>query len=157
VADDDRWRVWFAMRSCAPLLLLATSCFVAQRPPPPPPPAPRFSVAAEKQRDPEMCRRMAEWDCADLDCPDCAAVARTARGRDVGEVLGAVGALVLAGAIGRQADAPARRTMPFADDLHTGAEPGAGNGWLPATRAESTVEACRQTCRRCAATKLRCR
>src|SRR5712671_4375111 len=91
-----------------PLLLLLTGCLVAQRPPPAPPPAPRFSVEAERQSDPDLCRRMADWDCENLDCPDCSSVAERARTRDVGEVVGALGALGLAAAFfGQQSSAPA--------------------------------------------------
>src|SRR5256885_7280048 len=100
------------MRSGVPLLLLV-ACTVAQRPPPPPRAAPRFSVEAEWQRDPDLCRRMADWDCEDLDCPDCSFVAQHARTRDVGEVVGALAALCLASLTGQQANSPARSATPF--------------------------------------------
>jgi len=147
------------MRKLAlPLLLLLTSCFVAQRPPPPPRPAPRFTVEAERQGNPELCRRMADWDCENLDCPDCSSVAQQARTRDVGEVAGALAALFLGGGLAHQpSDSPSRSTTPFADALHSGAPPVASSGLLPATREASEVESCRATCRRCAETKLRCR
>jgi hypothetical protein len=144
------------MRPYVPLLLL-TSCLVAQRPPPLPRPVPRFSVEAEQQREPDLCRRMADWDCADLDCPNCSSVAQKARTRDVGEVLGALAAICLAGSVGRQVDPPAPSATPFADALSVGGVPGAANGLMPATREASQVESCRATCRRCAGAKLRCR
>src|SRR5438128_146061 len=144
------------MRSCEPLLLLM-ACTVAQRPPSPPRPAPRFSVEANRQSDPDLCRRMADWDCDDLDCPDCSSVAQQARTRDVGEVAGALAALCLAGLVHQQVDPPARSTTPFADALHSGGVPGATNGFMPSTREASQVESCRATCRRCADAKLRCR
>jgi len=145
------------MRACAPLLLLVTGCFTAPRPPPPPPPEPRFALAAERQRDPEMCRRMAEWDCLGLDCPDCPSVAQSARTRDVLEVLGTLGALGLAGSLHAET-APARpaASTPFADALHSGSEPiTPGFGGI-SLRAESAVESCRIVCRRCAAAKASC-
>jgi hypothetical protein len=142
------------MRSC--VLLLLMSCTVAQRPSLPPLPA-RFSVEAEQQREPDLCRRMADWDCTDLDCPDCSSVAQKARTRDVGEIVGALAALFLAGSVGRQVDPPARSTTPFADALSVGGVAGATNGLWPATREASQVESCRATCRRCADLKLRCR
>jgi hypothetical protein len=145
-----------AMRSCVPLLFLM-ACTVAQRPPPPPRPAPRFSVEAGEQRDPDLCRRMAAWDCIDLDCPDCTSVAQHARVRDVGEVAGALTALGLAGLVRQQVDPPAQSKTPFADALHSGGVPGATNGLMPSTREASEVESCRATCRRCADAKLRCR
>jgi hypothetical protein len=156
VADHGRRRVRFAMRSCVPLLLLM-ACTVAQRPPPPPRPTRRFSVEAERQRDPDLCRRMADWDCIDLDCPDCSSVAQQARTRDVGEVVGALAALSLASLARQQSDPPARSMTPFADALHIGGVPGAPNGLMPSTREASEVESCRATCRRCADAKLRCR
>jgi len=115
-------------------------------------------VAAERQSNPDLCRRMADWDCENLDCPDCSAVAERARARDVGEVLGALGALGLAAAfVGQQSSAPAPGNIPFADALGSGAPPAPPNGFLPATREASAVDSCRATCRRCAETKLRCR
>lgn len=145
------------MRTLAlPLLLLLTGCLAAQRPPPPPRPAPRFTAAAERQSDPELCRRMADWDCENMDCPECSSVAERARTRDVGEVAGALAALGLAGFFAQQSSAPASGNTPFADALHSGAEPTPSNGFLPATREASEVESCRATCRRCAETKLRC-
>ena len=137
------------------LLLLLTGCMAAQRPPPP---APRFSVEAERQGNADLCRRMADWDCENLDCPDCSAVAERARARDVGEVLGALGALGFAAAFfGQQASAPGTGNTPFANALASGAPPVSQNGFLPATREASEVDSCRATCRRCAETKLRCR
>jgi len=100
---------------------------------------------------------MADWDCADLDCPDCSSVAQQARTRDVGEVMGALAALSLAGLFRQQSDPSARSMTPVADALHSGGAPGATNGLVPATREASEVESCRATCRRCADTKLRCR
>jgi hypothetical protein len=158
---DPQWptttaeRYDFAMRFCAPLLLLI-GCAVAQRPPPPRP-APRFSVEAEQQREPDLCRRMADWDCIGLDCPDCSSVAQKARTRDVAEIVGALAALCLAASVGQQVDPPARSTTPFADALGVGGVPGATNGLLPATREASQVESCRATCRRCADARLHCR
>jgi hypothetical protein len=146
------------MRKLAlPLLLLFTGCVVAQRPPPPPPPAPRFSVEAERQSDPELCRRMADWDCENLDCPDCSSVAERARTRDVGEVAGALAAVGLAGFFAQQSSSTGSGNTPFANALSSGAPPVSSNGFWPATREASEVESCRVTCRRCADTKLRCR
>src|SRR5882762_5760384 len=85
-----------------PLLLLLAGCMVAQRPPPAPPPAPRFSAEAERQGTADLCRRMADWDCENLDCPDCSAVAERARARDFGETMGALAALGLAAGFFRQ-------------------------------------------------------
>jgi hypothetical protein len=144
------------MRSFVPLLLLM-ACTVAQRPPPPPRRTPRFSVEAERQRDPDLCRRMADWDCIDLDCPDCSSVAQQARTRDVGEVVGALTALFLAASVRQQTDPPAPSMTPFADALHSGGVPGASNGIVPSTRTASEVESCRATCRSCADAKLHCR
>ena len=144
------------MRSCLPLLLLM-ACTVAQRPPFPPRPPPRFTLEAEQQGDRDLCRRMVDWDCADLDCPDCSSVAQRARTRDVGEVVGALAALCLAATVGQQVDPAARSTTPFADALSFGGVPGATNGLLPATREASQVESCRAACHRCADAKLRCR
>jgi hypothetical protein len=144
------------MRSCVPLLLLM-ACMVAQRPPPPPRPAPRFSVEAEQQRDHDLCRRMSDWDCTDLDCPDCSSVAQKGRTRDLGEVVGALAALCLAASVRQQADPPAPSTTPFADALSVGGVPGATSGLMPSTREASQVVSCRATCRRCADAKLRCR
>ena len=144
------------MRSCVPLLLL-TACTVAQRPPPLPRPVSHFSLEAGRQLDPGHCRRMADWDCTDLDCPDCSSVAKQARTRDVGEVVGALTALCLASLFRQQVDPPASSTTPFADALQVGGVPGATNGFMPATREASQVESCRATCRRCAEAKLRCR
>ena len=141
-----------------PLLLLLAGCMVAQRPPPAPPPAPRFSVEAERQGNGDLCRRMADWDCENLDCPDCSAVAERARARDFGETMGALAALGLAaGFFGQQSPSPAAGNTPFANALASGAEPAPSTGFLPATRAANEVESCRATCRRCADTKLRCR
>src|SRR6266852_722359 len=129
------------MRFCAPLLLLLTSCLVAQRPPPPLRPAPRFTVEAERQGNPQLCRRMADWDCENLDCPDCSSVAQQARARDVVEVVGALAALLLGGGLAHQpSDSPARSTTPFADALRSGGAPVASNGFMPATREASEVE-----------------
>src|SRR5712672_1511089 len=123
-----------------PLLLLLAGCMVAQRPPPAPPPAPRFSAEAERQGNGDLCRRMADWDCENLDCPDCTAVAERARARDVGEVLGALGALGLAAAFfGQQSSTPTVGKTPFADALGSGAPPAPPNGFLPATREASAV------------------
>src|SRR5205823_14671752 len=144
------------MRSCAPLLLFI-ACTVAQRPPPPPRPAPRFPVESERQLEPDLCRRMADWDCTDLDCPDCSSVAQKALTRDVGEVVGALAALCLAASVRQQVDPPPRSMTPFADALSVGGVPGATDGLLPATREASQVESCRFACRRCAEAKLRCR
>src|SRR5205823_6787968 len=92
VTDTPLRRVCFPMRQFMPLLLLM-NCTVAQRPPPPSPPFPRFSLEAEQHPDANLCRRMADWDCADLDCPDCSSVAQRVRTRDIGEFIGAVAAL----------------------------------------------------------------
>src|SRR5438105_4539435 len=113
------------MRSCLPLLSLM-ACTVAQRPPPPQPQ--RFSLQVEQQRDPDLCRRMAGWECTDLDCPDCGTVAQQARARDVGEVASAFAALCLASLVAHEADPPARGATPFADALEVGGVPGATNG-----------------------------
>jgi len=157
VADPVNQGSSHGMRASAPLLLLVTGCFAAQRPPPPPPPEPRFSLAAERQRDPEMCRRMAEWDCLGLDCPDCPSVAQSARTRDVLEVLGTLGALGLAGAA-RPDTTPAARpsSTPFADALHSGSEPITPSFGGLSLRAESAVESCRIVCRRCATARDSC-
>src|SRR2546425_10559141 len=144
------------VRPCVPLLLL-TACTVAQRPHPPPRPAPHFSVEAERQLDPDLCRRMADWDCTDLDCPDCGSVAKQARTRDVGGGAGALTALCLASLVRQQGVPPASSATPFGDALQVGGVPGATNGFMPATREASHVESCRATCRRCAEAKLRCR
>ena len=144
-------------RKLALPLLVLTGCMVAQRPPPPPPSAPRFSAEAERQSNGDLCRRMADWDCENLDCPDCSAVAERARARDVGEVMGALAALGAAAAfVGQQSSASPHSNTPFADALHSGGEPAPPNGFLPATRESSEVESCRATCRRCAETKRRC-
>jgi len=143
------------MRPCLPLLLLATGC-LATRPPPPPPPEPRFSLAAGQQHDPEMCRRMAEWDCLGLDCSDCAAVAQSARTRDVAEPLAALGALGFASSVGHEAGPSPRGNTPFADALHSGSELIPAMGGWPAMRAESAVESCRVVCRSCATAKEQC-
>jgi hypothetical protein len=100
---------------------------------------------------------MADWDCIDLDCPDCSSVAQQARARDVGEVVGALTALSLAALVRQQADPPPPSMTPFADALRIGGMPGASNGIVPSTRAASEVESCRATCRRCADAKLHCR
>jgi hypothetical protein len=157
-SGSKRFQSSIPMKKLTSLLLLAlAACMTAARPSPPPPPAPRFSVAAERQSDPNLCRRMADWDCENLDCPDCSAVAERARASDVGEVLGALAALGAAAAfVGQQSSAPAPGNTPFANALATGAPPAPPNGFLPATREASEVDSCRAACRRCAETKLRC-
>src|SRR3977135_4275681 len=136
-----------------PLLLLLAGCMVAQRPPPAPPRAPRFSVEAERQGNADLCRRMADWDCENLDCPDCSSVAERARTRDVGEVAGALAAVGLAAFFAQQSISPGSDKPRFADRLSSGAPPVSSNGSWPATREASEVESCRVTCRRCADTK----
>jgi hypothetical protein len=120
----------------AALLLLVAGC-VGVHPPPPPPPEPRFTLAALQQHDPEMCRRMAEWDCFGLDCPDCESEASRARAHDVIEIVGAIGAIALAGA------------------AHAQTDPQSGPLQL-STRADTVVETCKVMCRRCEATKQLC-
>lgn len=144
------------MRSCLALLLLM-ACTVAQRPPLPPRPATRLPVELDQQGNPDLCRRIAGWDCADLDCPDCGSVAQKARTRDVSEIVGALAALGVASSVRQQTDPPARSTTPFADALSAGGVPGAENGIAPATREAAQVESCRAACRRCADAELRCR
>jgi len=99
---------------------------------------------------------MAEWDCLDLDCPDCPTVAQRAHARDVAGVLAALGALGLASSVRPESASGAHGPTPFADALHSGAEPVAANGLVPSTRAQSVVESCRITCRRCTAAKQLC-
>ena len=103
-----------------------------------------------------MCRRMAEWDCLGLDCPDCAKVAEGARRRDVLEVLGALGAMGLASSARHESVPTAPPNTPFADALHSASEPIPVSGPWPATRAESAAESCRLVCQRCATAKEHC-
>src|SRR5258707_15583943 len=123
---------------------------VGQRPPPAPPPAPRFSAEAERQGNGDLCRRMADWDCENLDCPDCSAVAEGARARDFGETMGALAALGLAaGFFGQQSPSPAAGNTPFANALASGAEPTPSIGFLMATRAANEAESFRVASSRC--------
>jgi hypothetical protein len=146
-----------AMRPFVPLLLLI-ACTVAQRPPVSASRRlPRLTAGAEWGRDPDLCRRMADWECIDLDCPDCSSVAKQARTCDVGQVAGALTALGLASVLRQQSDAPRASMTPFVDALNSGAAAGAANGRMPSTGEASEVDSCRAACRRCVDAKLRCR
>lgn len=100
-----------------------------------------------------MCRNMADWDCLDLDCPDCAGEAERARATDILEVLGALTAIGLARAAHPQSEPTFSGKTPFADMLHSGGAPVSLGLSL---RADSAIEACRITCRGCAAVKQLC-
>ncbi len=135
------------------LLIGSIGCFPQAYRPPLPASAPRFSLQAQETRDATLCARMANWDCLDLDCPDCAAVAAKARGRDVIELIGAMGAVAGLGT----GTGTSPTLTPFANALSSGADPlgSPGLGW-PALREASAVQACQGTCRRCAQARLRC-
>lgn len=149
VSDKRASRVLNRMRRLLPILVLATAC-TASRPPLPPPPPPRFTIAALQQKDPELCRAMAEWDCEGLDCPDCKAQEKSARKQDLVEGIAATALSLVAKA------PPAPPPGPnYADALSSGESLVPTNGGY-VIRAESVVEACQVTCGRCETTRKLC-